>query len=92
MISGQLADHRSAATEEPLELSELITSAVPQATKNKVQWAYRVFLSWVSYSTKRTIKINHGTEGTRTFVFNISGGQVNFKEHVYLCLTYLVGK
>ena len=44
----QLADHRSEANEEPLELSEMITSAVPQATKNKVQWAYRVFLSWAS--------------------------------------------
>ena len=48
VLSGQLADHRSAATEEPFELSELITSAVPQATKNKVQWAYRVFHSWAS--------------------------------------------
>ena len=85
MISGQLADYRSVATEEPLELSELIT--VPQATQNK----HTVFSSSGHHSTKRTIKINHGTEGTRTFVFNISGGQVNFKENVHFCLTYLVG-
>jgi hypothetical protein len=50
MFTGQPAHHdRFATSVAPLDLPQLIRSAIPQKTKEKAQWAYRVFCTWTAW-------------------------------------------